>query len=103
MDGPLLGMLGYAYNQNHEFDNAAAAFEKGLARDPENQDIRRAYAETLMGNGKMDAARTELQKILKADPEDGQSYLHLARLDRQQGRFDAGPPGARPGQDFDAG
>ena len=88
MDGPLLGMLAYAYSQAHQTDNAVATFEKALARDPDNQDIRRAYAEALLDAGKTQAARNELQKILKADPEDGQSYMRLSQIDRQEGHFD---------------
>jgi tetratricopeptide (TPR) repeat protein len=89
MDGPLLGMLAYAYSQAHQSDNARATFEKALGRDPDNQDIRRAYAEALLDAGKTDMAREELRKILKADPENGQTYLRLAQIDRQEGHFDA--------------
>lgn len=88
MDAALLSTLAFAYNQAHDFDNAVATYEKALAQDPENQDIRRAYAEALMGGGRTDAARTELQKILKSDPEDGATYLRLAQVDRQVGRFE---------------
>jgi tetratricopeptide (TPR) repeat protein len=88
MDGPLLGMLAYAYSQTHKSDQAIATFEKALTRDPDNQDVRRAYVETLMDAGKTDEARDQLEKILKTDPEDGRSYMRLAQLDRQEGRFE---------------
>jgi tetratricopeptide (TPR) repeat protein len=88
MDGPLLGMLAYAYGQTHKIDQAIATFQIAMSRDPENQDIRRTYVEALMEAGKTDAAREELQQLLKADPEDGQSYMRLAQLDRQEMRFE---------------
>jgi tetratricopeptide (TPR) repeat protein len=88
LDGSLLGLLAYAYSQTHDFDNAVSMYEKALAQDPENQELRRAYAEALMGGGKTSEARAELQRILKADPENGATYLRLAQLDRQEGRFD---------------
>ncbi len=87
-DPPMLGMLGYAYSQMHEFESAVATYEKALAKDPENQELRRAYADALLDMGNTPAARTEFEKILKADPEDGSTYLRLAQLDRQEGRFD---------------
>jgi len=88
MDPPLLGMLGYAYSQMHDYDSAVASYEKALAKDPENKELLRAYAEALMGTGNTAAARAELEKILKADPDDVATYLQMAKLDRQEGRFD---------------
>jgi tetratricopeptide (TPR) repeat protein len=88
LDPSLLGMLGYAYSQTHDFESAVATYEKALAKDPENQELRRAYADALMDMGNTPAARAEFEKILKADPADGSTYLRLAQLDRQEGRFD---------------
>jgi tetratricopeptide (TPR) repeat protein len=88
LDPSLLGMLGYAYSQKHDFESAVATYEKALAKDPENQELRRTYADALMDMGNTPAARTEFEKILKADPDDGSTYLRLAQLDRQEGRFD---------------
>jgi len=88
MDTGLLALLGFAYLQTRDLDSAVAMYEKALAQDSDNQEIRRAYAEALMGAGKLAAARVELQKILKADPEDGPTYLRLGQLDRQEGRFE---------------
>ena len=88
MDGGLLGMLAYAYSQAHDYDNAVATYEKALAQDADNQELRRAYADALANAGKSEAARTELQKILKQEPDDGPTYLRLGQLDRQEGRFD---------------
>ncbi len=87
-DAFTLGMLGLAYLHAHDFGDALATYEKALAQDPENQKIRRYYADALLYSGKTAAARAELQKILKADPEDGSTYLRLAQLDRQEGRFE---------------
>jgi tetratricopeptide (TPR) repeat protein len=88
MDPAMLGMLAYAYSQTRDYDNAVTSYEKALAQDPENQDLRRAFADALIGAGKSAEARNELQKVLKADPEDGAAYLRLAQLDRQEGRFE---------------
>ncbi len=88
MDPPLLDMLGYSYSQTRDFDAAVATYEKALAKDPENVELRRAYAMALMDMGNTPAARAEFEKILKADPDDAATYLQMAKLDRQEGRFD---------------
>jgi tetratricopeptide (TPR) repeat protein len=88
LDPSLLGMLAYAYSQTHDFQSAVASYEKALAKDPENQEIRRAYADALLDVGNTPAARVELEKTLKADPDDGATYLRLAQIDRQEGQYD---------------
>lgn len=47
MDTGLLAMLGFAYLQARDLDSAVAMYEKALAQDSDNQEIRRAYAEAL--------------------------------------------------------
>ncbi len=88
MDARLLGMLAYAYSQERDFDHALSVYEKALEGQPDNQEIRRYYADALAGAGRYAAARTELERILKAEPDDGPTYLRLGRLDRQVGKFD---------------
>ncbi len=88
MDSQLFGMLGYSYSQTQQFDKAIDIYEKALAQEPDNTNLRRYYADALLSAGKNDAARAELQKILKSEPDDGLSYKRLAMLDREEGRFD---------------
>jgi tetratricopeptide (TPR) repeat protein len=88
MDARLQGMLAYAYAQARDYDHAIAMYEKSLALSPDNQDVRRAYADALAGAGRYAAARTELQKIIRLEPEDGMAHLRLGQLDRQEGRFE---------------
>jgi tetratricopeptide (TPR) repeat protein len=88
MDSRLFHMLGYSYSQTQQFDKAIEIYEKALAQDPDNTDLRRYYADALLAAGKNAAARVELHKVLKSEPEDGLSYKRLAMIDRQEGRFD---------------
>jgi len=88
MDSQLYGMLGYSYSQTLQYDKAIEIYEKVLSQEPDNNNIRRYYAEALLSSGKNAEARGELQKILKTEPEDGLSYKRLAMLDREEGRFD---------------
>jgi len=88
MTPQLMGMLGYSYSQTQQFSKAIEIYEKALAQDPDNTNLRRYYAEALLSAGKSTAARGELQKILKSEPEDGLTYKRLAIIDREEGRFD---------------
>lgn len=87
MDPGLLYLLGSAYSQTRSYDKAEIAFKEALAREPDSEDIRRAYAEALMSQGKMQDARAQLQEIVKSDPQSAMSYVRLAQLDRQMGNF----------------
>jgi tetratricopeptide (TPR) repeat protein len=88
LDSQLLGMLGYSYSQTQQYDKAIDTYEKALGQEPDNTNLRRFYAEALLSAGKNSAARVELQKILKSEPDDGLSYKRLAMMDREEGRFD---------------
>jgi tetratricopeptide (TPR) repeat protein len=88
MDAQLLGMLGYCYSQSQQFGKAIDTYEKALTEEPDNTNIRRYYAEALLSANKNAAAREQLQKILKSEPDDVASYKQLAMLDREEGRFD---------------
>jgi len=90
-DSTVFGLLGYAYSQTHDNDHAIEAYKSALEQDSENEEIRQAYAEALIGAGKLEEARSELTHILKADPESATSataYLRLGRLDREEGHFE---------------
>jgi len=88
MDQRLLGMLAYSYAETRDYDSAVATYEKAIAKDPENQELHRDYAQALLGMGNAPAARAEYEKILKADADDAATYLKLSELDRQEGRYD---------------
>jgi tetratricopeptide (TPR) repeat protein len=88
MDPALLYLLGSSYAQKRDFNKAEDTFKKALTREPDSDDIRRAYAEALMAQGKMQDARGQLQAIVKSDPQSPMSYVRLAQLDRQMGNFD---------------
>ncbi len=87
MDPALLYLLGSAYAQNRNYSKAEDSFQQALAREPDSEDIRRAYAEALMAQGKMQGARAQLQEIVKSDPQSPMSYVRLAQLDREMGNF----------------
>lgn len=88
LDTRQLGMFAYSLQQGRDFEGAIGLYEKSLAGSPDNPDIRRAYADALASAGRYAAARTELQKIIRLQPEDGLAHLRLGQIFRQEGRFD---------------
>ncbi|HUI43552.1 MAG TPA: tetratricopeptide repeat protein [Terriglobia bacterium] len=88
MDPAALVMLGQAYMQTRDYDKAVDAYSSALDQDSENQQLHEYYAEALLAAGKTNEARSELQKILKTDPNDGAAWLRLGHLDRVEGKFD---------------
>jgi tetratricopeptide (TPR) repeat protein len=87
-DPAALVMLGQAYMESRDYAQAVTVYRQALNQDPDNQELERYYAEALMASGKTQEARTQLQKILKADPNDGATLLRLGHLDRIEGQFD---------------
>ncbi len=88
MGSQLMGMLAFAYGQNHQTAKSQETFEKALTQDPDNDDLRRSYADILMAAGHFKEARAQLQRILSANPQDGPTYLRLGQFDRETGQFD---------------
>ena len=88
LDSRQLGMLAYSFQQTNNSESAISLYEKSLAESPDNQDIRRAYADALASAGRYAAAQTELQKIIRLQPEDGLAHLRLGQIYRQEGKFD---------------
>jgi tetratricopeptide (TPR) repeat protein len=90
LDGQALVMLGQAYMQDRDYDKAVDIYAHALQQDPDNQELRQYHAEALIAAGKTADARTELQRILRTDPNDGAGWLRLGHLDRIEGKFDEG-------------
>jgi tetratricopeptide (TPR) repeat protein len=88
MDPALLYLLGSSYAQTRELGKAEGVFKKALEREPDSEDIRGAYAQTLIAEGKMEEARAQLLEVVKSDPQSPMAYVRLAQLDRQMGNFD---------------
>ena len=88
MDPQALVMLGQGYMQDRDYDKAVNVYSRALEQDPENQKLRQLHAEALIAAGKTADARSELQRILRTDPNDGAGWLRLGHLDRIEGKFD---------------
>ena len=81
--------LGGTYDQLHKPKDAAAAYQRALDDDGDNLDAQRGLANALLTDGQLDAAMAHFQQIVKAEPQDAQSYIHISEVQRRQGDYDA--------------
>lgn len=80
--------LGNNYDLLHDTKNAILAYQIALDNDPDNLDAQRALAQDLLQTGKDDQALQLFQGIAAEDPQDVQSYLRVAELERDKGHLD---------------
>jgi tetratricopeptide (TPR) repeat protein len=86
--GRLSDLLGDAYTQLRDFANAEIAYTKAVDVEPEEPGHRRGLAQTLASEGKFKEAMAQYQLLADADPDDPESYLHLAEMHRQLHQLD---------------
>jgi cytochrome c-type biogenesis protein CcmH/NrfG len=76
----LLIQVGDIYKQTHRFKEAASYYEKSLAVDPKNVEIRTDRASCLYYAGDVDGALAELQQSLKDDPKNANALFNLGMM-----------------------
>lgn len=84
MDFALAGL----YDQLKQPKNAAKAYQAAVDDDPDNIDAKRGLAAALKDSGQMDAAVKVYAQILGNDPQDAQSLIREADIERQQGHYE---------------
>lgn len=80
-DAKLLNQIGIVYRSAHQFDEAATYFQKSLAVDPKNADVRTDMAACMFYSGNVDGAITELQQALKYDPKHPGALMNLGIIE----------------------
>ncbi len=73
--------------QDRLFTEAAAEFEKALAADPENQEVRFQYATCLFAQGRNDEARREFETVRRRLGDSAGLQYYLGRLDLLANRY----------------
>jgi tetratricopeptide (TPR) repeat protein len=84
----LYSALGYTYEQQKKYKNAIGAYRKAIELDRDNLDAIRGLAENLMNDGQTEAALEQYKIIADTNPEDAQTYMHMAEIYRKMGKFD---------------
>jgi tetratricopeptide (TPR) repeat protein len=84
----LYSALGYTYEQQKQYKEAITAYRHAIELDRDNLDAIRGLAQNLLNDGQTDAALEQYKIIADANPEDAQTYLKIAEIDRRNGKFD---------------
>jgi tetratricopeptide (TPR) repeat protein len=80
--------LGMSYDQLKENKNAIDAYSKAFDMEPDNLDAERGLAQALLNDNQLAAALKHFEAISVADPQDAQTYLRLAEIERRQGHYE---------------
>ena len=80
--------LGGSYDQIHQEKLAIAAYKRALDLEPDDLDTERALANSLLLDDQLDEALKILNEIVAAQPQDAQSQIHIAEIQRRQGHYD---------------
>lgn len=76
------------YDQLKQPKDAVAAYLAAVEEDPDNTDAKRGLASALTASGQMEAAAKINEQLLKSDPQDAQTLIRQADIERQQGQYD---------------
>ena len=80
--------LGMSYDQLKENKNAIDAYSKAFDMEPDNLDAERGLAQALLNDNQLDPALKHFEAISAADPQDAQTYLRIAEIERRQGHYE---------------
>ena len=83
----LYAVLGYTFEQQHEFKQAINAYKHAIDLDKDNLDAQRGLANSLLGDNQIDAALEQYKQVADADPQDAQAYVRMSEIYRRQGKF----------------
>lgn len=73
----LLNQIGIMYRSAHQFKQAQEYFQKSLAIDPKNVDVRTDMAACMFYGGDVDGALRELDQSLKYDPKHAGALMNI--------------------------
>ena len=80
--------LGMSYDQLKDNKNAIDAYSKAFDMEPDNLDAERGLAQALLNDNQLNPALKHFESISAADPQDAQTYLRIAEIQRRQGHYE---------------
>lgn len=83
-----LTQLAAAYEQMREFKLAAQTLKRAVEMQPENNELRREYANILLQAEDYDGAVAAFEELVADEPKDSASWLRLSQLHMQMSHVD---------------
>jgi tetratricopeptide (TPR) repeat protein len=80
--------LGMSYDQLKDNKNAIDAYSKAFDMEPDNLDAERGLAQALLNDNQFVPALKHFEAISAADPQDAQTYVRIAEIQRRQGHYE---------------
>jgi tetratricopeptide (TPR) repeat protein len=80
--------LGMSYDQLKQNKNAIDAYSKAFDMEPDNLDAERGLAQALLNDNQLSPALKHFEAISTADPQDAQTYVRIAEIERRQGHYE---------------
>jgi tetratricopeptide (TPR) repeat protein len=80
--------MGMSYDQLKQNKNAIDAYSKAFELEPDNLDAERGLAQALLNDNQFAPALKHFEAISTADPQDAQTYLRIAEIERRQGHYE---------------
>src|SRR5580658_9660698 len=80
--------LGMSYDQLKQNKNAIDAYGKAFDMEPDNLDAERGLAQALLNDNQLSPALKHVEAISTADPQDAQTYVRIAEIERRQGHYE---------------
>ena len=79
--------LGAAYDQLKQPKDAIAAYQRAADIEPGDPHTLEALAQALLSNNQLDEALKQYQQLAEADPENAEPLVHIAEIQRRQGKY----------------
>lgn len=79
--------LASAYEQLRQYREAAETYRRALEQNPDNLDLKRAWAQSLFAAEELDKAQAAFEELLQAESNDLLALLRLSQIHRQKQEF----------------
>jgi tetratricopeptide (TPR) repeat protein len=80
--------LGASYDQLKQPKEAITAYKRANDMEPGDPRTLDALAEALLNDNQFDEAQKQFKLLADADPENAETYVHIAEIQRRQGKYE---------------